>query len=670
MLALMLFKSTSKFFAILLALLFILYLTISICFTEANCIDNIKIMWSVSNLSESLSLFKSGDIYYAFLPSYTNTDEIKIALDDSHKVYIDGIESEFVEIEIEHQYNIVIKNFLGITVCNEKLLFIKSANIGALSIQITNGTIQDINNDKSIKKSGTIQFINSQAETFFNGSFKAIHGRGNSSWEKEKKPYIIEFETPVNLGGFGAIQEYCLIASANENSCLRNKIAYELANAINLGYSPRSDFVDLYIDGNYYGLYLLVEKIDVAQNQIDIYDLENQTQKINQFKLDTYPIFKSVSNGTEKKAFSVPNNPDDISGGYLVELEYYARLLTENTYFTTKSGLAFNVKHPNACTAEQIEYISNYFQQAENSLSTQEFYKYIDVQSWAKYYLIQEFLANTDQASCFFYKNSDAIDSKIYAGPVWDFDLSMGLGKFTDGINETVSPYRYYVNNRAWFADLYNQPLFQSVLKEIYTSDFRNIIHNFLSKNLDEYYAQIEKSWIMNQLRWQNIQTCEWFNFPPSLQGNIDIIRNFLIERIKCFDSKFIENKPLIKISLKSETAIESNSYFYVAYNSSIDMLYPLSSDNYTFLGWQDESGKPFDSSSIFKKDAIYYAAWENASHSQQTNSNEAKIITPTHVSLYISFASFLPICIIIIVIASKNILSKINKRDKNGKKS
>lgn len=657
----MTFNRSGKIFTVIMVLILISSVLFTVSFTNSKAIENIKITWSTENKHEELSLFHSEGIYYAFLPSYVDPENTKMETDISNKIYIDGIKSELIEFELDRIYNLTVKNLIGLTVCEEKIKFIKSANIATLSLQLNNGSIEEINNNKELKKSGNIQFINSQAEVQFSGSFKAMHGRGNSSWLKEKKPYIIEFDNPVNLGGLGEMQEYCLIASANEPSCLRNKIAYDLADKIGLKYSPKSVFVDLYIDGNYYGLYLLVEKIKVSPAQINIVDLENITQELNQFKLDKYPVYNIVtpSNEITKKAFSIPKNPADISGGYLVELEYYGRVQSENSFFTTESGLTFNVKYPDACSAEQINYISNYFQQIENSFSTQNFDEYIDTHSWAEYYLIHEFLANQDKVSYYFYKDSDANDPKVYAGPVWDFDLSLGLQPYNNGnVKASANPYQYYVNNWKLFENLYKQPQFKSLLKDIYTTEFRDVIFKLINTDLDNYHKLIEKSWIMNQLRWQHTQLVEISDSWISLQHNIDFLRSFMNNRLNCFDSNLIKNEPLVKITLKSDTAFIKNDYYYIAYNSCIGDIGTLPSDEYVFSGWHDKLGNPLDASAKITEDTEYYAIWQksaSAPPSQETASPDLH----SYINFYFSLASFALICIIILAITLKSIIGK-----------
>lgn len=645
---------------ILLCTFSLIICTLFIISDANNYIEHIKISVFADDSSEEITLFKNGETYYAFLPSYTKLETIRFVAPEGYKILINDIESEKAEISVNEQYNLKIKNPIGITLCNEKLHILQSANIAGLHIKLSNGNIEEINSDKTIEKTGNIKYINSQAEVLYNGSFKSLHGRGNSSWEKEKKPYVVEFDDIVNLGGFCNSQKYCLIASANEGSNLRNKIAYDLALAIGLENSPESEFVDLYIDGTYYGLYLLTEKIDVSEEQLNINPLEEQTQQINQFKLSTYTPYNFTNGTIFKNALEIKNNPGDITGGYLVELEYAARAYTETCSFSVESGLAFNVKYPASCSVEQIEYISNFFQQAEDSLSTDNFDDFIDLQSFAKYYIIQEFLANADKASHYYYKDSDAIDSTLHADYIWDFDISMGLGDNTDD----TSPYQYYVNNWGWFEKLYNQPIFRETVKEIYVSQFRDIAKQLLEKNLDDYQQKIEQSWLMNKYRWQNIQLYDWYVFPETLEGNVEQIYCFIENRLLCFDHNYLEDIPLIKVGFVSEGEVTYNNYFYFDYGSYPTPPKQASTDTLAFVGWYNSNGEELTANTAVTEDTVYYAKWERVPSSQQNkNASFENILNIS--KAYIPFLLFGIICIVVVGTVFKDVIIAIKQRKK-----
>ena len=97
---------------------------------------------------------------------------------------------------------------------------------------------------------------------------EAIRGRGNATWLWEKKPYSLTLSKSADLLGMGAAKEWILLTNAPDPTHLRNKIAYDLAAEVGLLYSPESNWVDLYLNGEYTGLYLLTERNEIHPQRI------------------------------------------------------------------------------------------------------------------------------------------------------------------------------------------------------------------------------------------------------------------------------------------------------------------------------------------------------------------------------------------------------------------
>ena len=229
----------------------------------------------------------------------------------------------------------------------------KSTNIPMLNIQLIDGTINDINKNKNTKKSGFLSLINQDSSIDYNGSFKAMHGRGNSSWGQEKKPYTLEFEHDINLLNMGAAKKWLLIANAMDESSIRNKIVYDTAINMGLNFSVESRFVDLFIDGNYLGLYLLCEKIEIGQNRINITNTEVLKQNANQYSLNTYDNITINEKGIIKKYYDIPNITHDSSGGYIIEFELSGRITENNNLFVTLHDQAISIQQPGYITKKR-----------------------------------------------------------------------------------------------------------------------------------------------------------------------------------------------------------------------------------------------------------------------------------------------------------------------------
>ena len=130
---------------------------------------------------------------------------------------------------------------------------------------------------KDTKRKARMQIINSDFSTYdpnelYDGLIE-IEGRGNSTWNFPKKPYNIDLinefgeENSKSLLGMPADAEWCLIANYSDKSLLRIPLAYFLAGMIGMEYTPRLRFAEVYLNGNYEGLYCLCEKIKRANNR-------------------------------------------------------------------------------------------------------------------------------------------------------------------------------------------------------------------------------------------------------------------------------------------------------------------------------------------------------------------------------------------------------------------
>jgi len=285
--------------------------------------------------------------------------------------------------------------------------------------------------DRSNEAPGTAVIVDAEGNIIFSGEFDRLRGRGRSTWNLPKKPYNIRFPEPQSLFGMNPARTFALLANAQDDTMLRNRIMLDLAAAIGMPYSAKSVFVELYVNGEYRGLYQLTERIIIDRNQRinDIGDLERETRRLNDRPLSEFPHF---DNG-HIRGFHIPNNPTDITGPYLLE-GYYKY---EESGFVTRDGSNISIASPQRASAEQVAYISNFFQGMEDAVFSatgynengRHFTEYINIESAAKMFLLQEFSKNHDgtSSSIWFWKASDVDgDGLLHFGPAWDFDIALG----------------------------------------------------------------------------------------------------------------------------------------------------------------------------------------------------------------------------------------------------
>ena len=324
-----------------------------------------------------------------------------------------------------------------------------SINFPKLEISLKDAPIEQV--DIGTKD---IKYFNNTATLTMDGNSTTfenveIKGRGNYTWTLAKKPYQIKFEDKESPLGLNKGKKWILLANYLDPTSLRTDIVFYLEHLFGEKYPLNGKFVELYIDNVYRGLYYLTEKVEIGENRINL---------------------KSSS---------------DI----LVELDnlYGA---TNGCYYD-KDGDCLVIKESVNKDDEEnnMQEFLKTFNSLKSAIRHQDYEKIVDsvdVDSFAKYFLLSEFVVNPDAYSTSFFMYKNELDNKIYAGPGWDFDLALGNKNWTHyGIDQEnfLSPFettalKNYLDKpeEVPFAksissilyDLMNIPEFEERVKEIY----------------------------------------------------------------------------------------------------------------------------------------------------------------------------------------------------------
>ena len=339
-----------------------------------------------------------------------------------------------------------------------------------------------------------------------------IRGRGNSSWDiSNKKPYKVKLSSKASLFGFPADKEWVLLANFSDKTLLRNTIAMELSQRFGLPYTPRSTPVEVFLNGNYRGTYLLMESIKIATSRVNIPSM---------------------------KATDISGNA--LTGGYLVEVD---ERHDGTTLFQTSHGLPITVHDPDPATAEQLAYISDYFEQVETTLDANDFAdpaggyaKYLDSDSFLNWYLANEISSNVDAPffdSCWMYKQRG---DKLFMGPAWDFDLAFGNVDYAD----SQLPTGWYVRRGPWLNRMFQDPAFRQKAKDRWNAlkpTQIDTIFNFI----DQQAAILAQAQRNNFQRWPIMNEYVWPvpAIPGAYQSEVDQMKNWLTQRIAWMDANF-----------------------------------------------------------------------------------------------------------------------------------
>ncbi|MEO5998334.1 MAG: CotH kinase family protein [Chitinophagaceae bacterium] len=358
---------------------------------------------------------------------------------------------------------------------------------------------KDVYVNGTLKVDGNLQFT----DGLYNGNIQ-IKGRGNSTWYGDKKPYKIKLDKKSGMLGMPADKEWALLANYYDKSLLRNDVAFELSTRLGLAWTPRRRFVELVLNGEYQGNYLLTETVKVSTDRLNI----------------------SQSDAA---------NSNDTSGGFLVENDAKR---DGDYWFDTPIGLPFVVKSPETISTVQLNYINGYVSGIEGILrnkkySDPQFQDNIDADSFINWFLVNELMRNRDAimySSVYFYKDKGG---KISMGPVWDFDLSSGGYTGND-------PEGWYVKDSYWIGWPFDNDIaYRQKVKARWNSVKTDKIATILSY-IDGIKNNLQYSQVENFKRWDimNMSVYDGSIIMGSYDNEVASLRSFLDRRITWMDTE------------------------------------------------------------------------------------------------------------------------------------
>lgn len=251
--------------------------------------------------------------------------------------------------------------------------------------------------DRESREAVSVRLLNSEGTEVMTAE-GGIRVRGNSTSTLEKKPWDLKLNEKASLLGMPKDKRWVLLANYWDRTNMRNDVGLEIARrAKGMAWNSRSQYVQLYMDGKYTGLYLLCEKIKSSKSRVPITEMDETATK-----------------------------DPEVTGGYIVEFDYTQ---DEKIYRTSTYNYEVKIKEPDQPTKEQEEYIIGYLNTLEQVLKNptqvkaQGYTKFLDVNSFIDFWLVGELVMNKDfngPASCYMYKDRGGV---LMAGPVWDLDL-------------------------------------------------------------------------------------------------------------------------------------------------------------------------------------------------------------------------------------------------------
>jgi len=432
---------------------------------------------------------------------------------------------------------------------NNKIVF-TSSNLPIVVIN-TNG--QQIIDDVKITADMGIIYNGEGVRNNINDPFNNYNGkigieiRGSSSQQFPKKQYAVETrdlsgnDLKVSLLGFPEESDWILFAPYNDKSLMRDVLVYKLANEMGR-YASRSKFCEVILNGDYVGVYVLLEKV------------KRDSKRVNIKKLEPTDV-----------------SADAITGGYIIKIDktdgesvdgWYSNYLPypQSPYSVFYQ---YHVPKPEDIVQQQKEYIKGKIFQFETIMkgnnisdSLNGYPRIIDVDSFVDFVLLNEISKNVDgyRLSTYFYKDRDSRNPKIYAGPVWDFNLGFGNADYYEGWQtnewqleyltdyESLPPWESFLAPN-WWKKLFDDTLFGNKVYSRWKSLKDNVLSSqHINNQIDSLVILLDESKTRNFERWSVLGVWVWPNYyvGSTFQDEINYLKNWIKNRISWMDQNMI----------------------------------------------------------------------------------------------------------------------------------
>lgn len=590
--------------------------------SEGNCVLSMAFVVKKGAAEETIVPFYSEreDTCYLFLPSYADTADVSIYFEGADRVVFED-EGQNYELKKnmkvqDLQVNKVYQTaFLKGAETEAKIQFamMHSANLPTLFVTTQSGSMENVDADKTFSEAGSYVLMDADGSLVYADDLTHITGRGNSTWNYPKKSYSIKLDDPVDMLGMGSARSWILLSNVEDNTYLRNKITYDMAVDAGMTGAPESRYIDLYINHEYNGMYLLCEKIEPGDTRIPMTDLGLENEKLNKEMEFAEPVYTELSKGVH-----LGSSPKDISGGYIVERDEYSKYISEISGFQSSLlGDLYVIKSPEYASAEEVDYISGLFADMEeavvseagiNEATGKSYLDYIDLKSFAQKYMIEEICKNNGggATSSYFYKPEDAISTQIFAGPVWDYDKAYGA---VDGINSSTRDLCYLTQRNEgtslfWYLNQHRE--FRDTVCECYEEFFADYITAVLDEKIEENISQMRCSADMDGVRWQEI-----YGDAMPYEERVSVITQFLTERKTFLDQVWQQNDDISTVHFIAPEWYR-DTYMSVVKGECLTAIpmreKGIESYGRIFDGWYTEAGEEFDMTQPLYEDMTVYA--------------------------------------------------------------
>ncbi len=524
---------------------------------------------------------ETDDVYYLFIPSYVKPDDIKIGssdfVDASFSDEAGDYGAELSEVPLSQNITLTLTNFFRKETYSFQIW--QCETLPTVYIETESGSMDYVNEDKDNEEDATVIFINTDGTIEFSG-LSSITGRGNTTWGQAKNPYNLKFSSDISIWDFTDINALCLLANYCDYSCMRDAIVHYVARENNIAYSSDYQFVNMYTNGDYMGLYAVATKQE--------YKKHIKTDGIT-------AVFEITRYGEEDKSFQS-------KAGTNIEAIYGEMPL--------------------------IEEIIDKFETALLQYNFEEAFSYIDVESFAKKYTLEEIFLNMDMTyenSQYFYIDDNNI---IHCMCAWDYDRTFGFynGAYYNNhpVNEMIV---YYRDNNSWYKYLIKSRDFCEEIITVLNTDYTDSFIREIDLFMENCISDIETSWRCNNVRWEHEYTMWKLGFENLreflefyhlvIDCRRDFLTDYLLNQENYCIVSFSSGSPVIYTNICIPYGEKLSGYIQDYTLTKIDKI-----NGEKFLGWYTKDDMTPEDIDEVTENINFYGTWETSEKTAGTNVN------------------------------------------------
>ncbi len=371
-------------------------------------------------------------------------------------------------------------------------------------------------------------------------------GRGNSSWGYPKRSFTVKLAEKKNLLGLGRSRNWTLVSNYQDKSLMRNEIAAQLSEMLGMP-TMNTRAVDLWLNGRYWGTYLLIEKVELEEGRIDLPDYDEVTDPSEAGLLLEWDGHVNEVGSDQKAQWQ---NIGSIVYDPVADIHF---LPLDGSFVVIHKPSAENI------LPEQLERAERIIREVDSAIRSKNYAlleQKIDIESFAAWYLVEDIMKNMDarfHSSCYMYVGGDGV---LHMGPVWDFDMSLGNANY-GGVND---PNGTHISTSKWYKYLLQIEEFCEVVQSmllIHEDELEDLVYY-----MDDYADMLDRSQTYNFERWDILNVSVGWNPTNVVEANtydkqITLLKEFYKARLQVVsdivNGLYDDSTPAPSIKLPSE---------------------------------------------------------------------------------------------------------------------